>query len=173
MRIVKPSVREQRRGNPPRGRGRHGKLPIGAFTCCSAGLVGLATLAGLPLRSYMNPTNLVMLYFVAVMVAAIWLGLYPAIVASLISVIAFDVLFVPPYYALAIDDAQYLLTFAGLLAVSLVISTLTARAREQELAARRREAQTVALNELSQKLEASAEMPEIAQTAVHAMYRQP
>jgi two-component system sensor histidine kinase KdpD len=132
----------------------------------SAGLVGLATLAGLPLRPYINPTNLVMLYFVAVMVAAIWLGLYPAIVASLLSVIAFDVVFVPPYYTLAIADAQYLLTFAGLLAIGLVITTLTSRAREQEIAARRREAQTVALYELSQKLATVTETPEIAQVAV-------
>ncbi|MFN2171871.1 MAG: DUF4118 domain-containing protein [Candidatus Promineifilaceae bacterium] len=132
----------------------------------SAGLVGLATLAGLPLRPYINPTNLVMLYFVAVMVAAIWLGLYPAIVASLLSVIAFDAIFVPPYYTLAFADAEYLLTFAGLLAIGLVISTLTARAREQELAARTREAQTVALYELSQKLASVTEMPEIADMAV-------
>jgi two-component system sensor histidine kinase KdpD len=132
----------------------------------SAGLVGLATLAGLPLRPYINPTNLVMLYFVAVMVAAIWLGLYPAIVASLLSVIAFDVIFVPPYYTLAIADAQYLLTFAGLLAIGLVITTLTSRAREQEMAARTREAQTVALYELSQKLATVTEMPEIAHVAV-------
>jgi two-component system sensor histidine kinase KdpD len=132
----------------------------------SAGLVGLATLAGLPLRPYINPTNLVMLYFVAVMVAAIWLGLFPAIVASLLSVIAFDAIFVPPYYTLAFADAEYLLTFAGLLAIGLVISTLTSRAREQELAARTREAQTVALYELSQKLATVTELPEIAGVAV-------
>jgi two-component system, OmpR family, sensor histidine kinase KdpD len=131
-----------------------------------AALAGLATLGGLLLRPYINPTNLVMVYFVAVMVAAVWLGLYPAIFVSFISVIVFDVLFVPPYYTLAIEDAQYLLTFAGLLGVSLVISTLAARAREQELAARSREAQTIALNELSQKMAASAQIPEIARTAV-------
>ena len=137
----------------------------------SAGLVGLATLAGLPLRPYINPTNLVMLYIIAVMVAAIWLGLYPAIAASLISVFVFDLFFVPPYYTMAIADAQYLLTFAGLLAVTLVISALAARAREQEVAARSREEQTVALYELSQKLAPGAEISEIAQTAVQQVQK--
>lgn len=132
----------------------------------SAGLVGLATVVGLPLRPFINPTNLVMLYFVAVIVAAIWLGSLPAVFASLLSLVIFDLVFVSPYYTLAIDDAQYLLTFAGLLVVSLVISTLTARAREQEQAARSREAQAVALYEFSQKLAASASLPDIAQTAV-------
>lgn len=132
----------------------------------SVGMVLLVTLAGLPLRPYVNPTNLVMLYLVVVMLAAIWLGRYPAIVASLLSVIAFDIIFVPPYYTFVVADAEYLLTFAGLLAVGLVISTLTARAREQELAARRREAQTAALYEMGQKLAVAEALEDIAQTAV-------
>ncbi|MFN2254350.1 MAG: DUF4118 domain-containing protein [Candidatus Promineifilaceae bacterium] len=132
----------------------------------SAGLVGLATLLGLPLRPYINPTNLVTLYFIAVIISATLLGPLPAIMSSLLSLLLFDLVFVPPYYTLAIDDAQYLLTFAGLLAVSLVISVLTRRLREQEHATRRREAQTLALYELSQKLVAGADMPEIANTAV-------
>lgn len=140
-------------------------------TLYSVGLVGLATLVGLPLRPYINPTNLVMLYFIAVIIAAIWLGPGPAIIASLLSLVIFDLVFVPPYYTLAIDDAQYLLTFAGLLAVSLVISALTRRMHEQEQAARRREAQTLALYELSQKLAAGADMPEIARAAVQQVQR--
>ena len=116
----------------------------------SAGLVLLATIMGLPLQSFINPTNLVMLYLAVVMVTAVWLGRWPAIVASLLSVIAFDIVFVPHYYTFAVADAEYLLTFAGLLAVGLVISTLVARAQEQAQAARRREAQTAVLYELNQ-----------------------
>ncbi|MCA9968913.1 MAG: sensor histidine kinase KdpD, partial [Anaerolineales bacterium] len=132
----------------------------------SAGLVTLATLVGLPLRPFITPTNLAMPYLVAVILAAVWLGRYPAIVASLLSVIAFDIIFVPPFYTFVVADAEYLLTFAGLLAVGLVISTLTARAREQELAARRRETQTAALYELSQKLTAVTGLDDVMQTAV-------
>ena len=135
----------------------------------SAGLVVLATLVGLPLRPFITPTNLVMPYLLAVILAAIWLSHIPAILASLLSLIAFDILFVPPYYTFAIDDAEYLLTFAGLLAVSLVISTLTARLRDQERAARRRERQTAALYELSQKLAVATDLNGIAQTAVNHM----
>ncbi|MAT97173.1 MAG: two-component sensor histidine kinase [Anaerolineaceae bacterium] len=135
----------------------------------SIGLVVAATLIGLPLRPFINPTNLVMPYLVAVILAAVWLSRAPAILASLLSVIAFDIIFVPPYYAFAVDDAEYLLTFAGLLTVGLVISTLTARAREQEMAARRRERQTAALYELSQKLAVVTDLSAIAQTAVNHM----
>jgi two-component system sensor histidine kinase KdpD len=135
----------------------------------SVSLVVAATLIGLPLRPFINPTNLVMPYLVAVILAAVWLSRTPAILASLLSVIAFDIIFVPPYYTFVVDDAEYLLTFAGLLAVGLVISTLTARAREQEIAARRRERQTAALYELSQKLAVVTDLSAIAQTAVNHM----
>lgn len=135
----------------------------------SIGLVGAATLISLPLRPFINPTNLVMPYLVAVILAAVWLSRAPAILASLLSVIAFDIIFVPPYHTFVVDDAEYLLTFAGLLAVGLVISTLTARSREQEIAARRRERQTAALYELSQKLAAVTDLNAIAQTAVNHM----
>ncbi len=132
----------------------------------SAGLVLLATVVGLPLRPFVTPTNLIMLYLVVVMLAAVRLGHWPAIAASLLSVIAFDVVFVPPYYTFAVADAEYLLTFAGLLAVGLVISTLAARAQGQALAARRREAQTAAVYELSKRLANASSQTDIAQTTV-------
>ena len=132
----------------------------------SAGLVGLATLAALPLRAYVNPTNLVMIYFVAVILAAVLLGLYAAVLVSLLSVLVFDLFFVPPYNTLAVDDVQYLITLAGLLVVGLVIGLLTERVREQQLSARRREAQTAALYEFHRKLAIDVGVLEIAQTAV-------
>jgi two-component system, OmpR family, sensor histidine kinase KdpD len=132
----------------------------------SAGLVLLATWVGLPLRPFVNPTNLVMLYLVMVMLAAVWLGLWPALTASLLSVLAFDIIFVPPYYTFAVNDAEYLLTFAGLLAVGLVISSLAARSRLQALDTRRREAETATLYELSQGLAAAPYPTDLAQTIV-------
>ncbi len=135
-----------------------------------AGLVLLLTLLGLPLRPFINPTNLVMLYLVAVMLTAVWFGRRPAILASLLSVVVFDVIFVPPYYTFVVADAEYLLTFVGLLAVGLVISTLAARAQEQALAARRREAQTAALYELSQRLANVSGLTRIALTTVNHVH---
>ena len=72
----------------------------------SLGLVALTTLIGLPLRRFIEPTNLVMLYLLAVVIAALGLGRRPAILASVLSVLAFDVIFVPPFYTLAVSDAE-------------------------------------------------------------------
>lgn len=129
-------------------------------------LVALATLLGLPLRSIVEPTNLVMLYLLAVVLAALKLGRRPAIVASVLSVVAFDLVFVKPFYTPVVADAQFLLTFAGLLGVSLVISSLAANAREQARFAQRREAHTTVLYELSRDLAAAASLPEVLRVLV-------
>ncbi len=127
-------------------------------------LVALTTLLALPLRMTIEPTNIAMVYFVAVIVAAVRLGRAPAIFASLLSVVAFDLVFILPYYTFVVADTQYLLTFGALLAVGIVVSTLAAQARRQELAARRRESQTAALYDLSRRLAGAVEADDIATT---------
>ena len=130
----------------------------------SMGLIAAATLLGYPLRSFVEPTNLVMLYLLAVVIAAVCLGRRPALLASLLSVVAFNYIFVPPYYTYVVSDAGFLLTFAALLIVGLVISTLAAQAREQARAAQRRETQTAALYELSRSLTGAVELKDIVET---------
>ncbi|MBN9417951.1 hypothetical protein ABS71_19650 [bacterium SCN 62-11] len=115
-------------------------------------LVFLVTALCFPVSRALAPTNLVMLYLLTVTVAAYWLGRGPSALASALSVALFDFCFVPPYYTFVVSDKQYVLTFLGLLAVALVISTLTARAREQALGARQREEETSTLFSLSRAL---------------------
>jgi two-component system sensor histidine kinase KdpD len=99
-------------------------------------------------------------------VAALFLGRGPAVLASFLSVIAFDFFFVPPSLTLAVADTEYLLTFFGLLSVSLVISYLAAQVREQADAAQRREAQTAALYELGRDLTAAVGLEAVAKTII-------
>ncbi len=102
----------------------------------------------------LSPVNLVMLYLVVVVISAVFLGRGPSILASALSVLAFDFFFVPPHLTFAVSDTEYILTFIGLFLVGLVISTLAARAREQADAARLRAEQTTELYELSRDLAA-------------------
>ena len=130
------------------------------------GLVALTTLVGLPLRSFIDPTNLVMLYLLAVVLAALRLGRYPAVLVSLLSVLAFDLVFVQPYHTFAVADAQFVLTFVALLGVGLLISTLTAQAREQAGAAQDRATHTRTLYELSRDLAMVLDPADVAQTVM-------
>jgi two-component system sensor histidine kinase KdpD len=121
----------------------------------SLALVMAASAACELVRPFLVPTNLVMIYLLAVVLAATRLGLKPAIMTAFLSVLAFDFFFVPPRLTFAVSDTQYLLTFAALFTVGVVISTLVSQARERAEAIRRREVQTSSLYYLSRDLAAA------------------
>lgn len=122
----------------------------------------LTTALVLPLRGTFAETNLAMLYLLTVVLVTVRLGRGPGILASVLAVVAFDVFLVPPYYSVSVDDTQYLLTFAIMLAVSLVISYLTANLAHQAEIARGREQRATALFELSRDLSGALSAEDIA-----------
>jgi len=121
-------------------------------------LVVAVTLLGIPVRWFIASTNLVMLYLAVVVWSALFLGRGPSVLASVLSVLAFDFFMVPPFYTFVVNDSEYIITFAGLLSVGLVISSLTSRVREQARAAMARERQAQALFELSRDLSAAGDV---------------
>jgi len=115
-------------------------------------LVAIATALSALVVWEFSPTNLIMIYMLAVVVTAIYLGRGPAILSAFAGVLAFDFFFVPPIYTFSVADTEYLLSFAGFLLLGLTISYLTAQAQEKALSAQRREAETAALYALSRDL---------------------
>jgi two-component system, OmpR family, sensor histidine kinase KdpD len=132
----------------------------------SVALVASATILCELLRPFLAPTNMVMFYLLAVVVASVRLGRRPAIVTAFLGVVAFDFFFVPPRLTLAVSDTQYLMTFIGLFVVGIVISTLVARARERAEVMRTREVQTASLYYLSRDLAASADINAVLKSVV-------
>lgn len=96
--------------------------------------------------------NTVMLFLAAVAWTAFRYGIGPAIYASILAVLVFDFFFVPPLYTFAIADTQYILTFLVMLAIGIVISTLTTRLKRQMENAHRRERRNSVLYELGKQL---------------------
>ncbi|BBE09056.1 osmosensitive K+ channel histidine kinase [Mycoavidus cysteinexigens] len=105
--------------------------------------------------AHIDLTNLAMLYLLGVIFAAARLGRGPGVCASFLSVAAFDFFFVPPRFSLAVSDAEYLLTFLGLLATSLVISHLTSNLRREARIATYREQRTSTLYAMTRELAAA------------------
>lgn len=132
----------------------------------STALVAGASLVCELVRPFLATTNLVMIYLLAVVLAAVRLGLRPAIMTAFLSVLAFDFFFVPPRFTFSVADTEYLITFFGLFAVGVVISTLVAKARERAETIREREAQTASLYYLSRDLAAAADIEAILNAAV-------
>jgi two-component system sensor histidine kinase KdpD len=114
--------------------------------------VALSTGMAALLFPFLERTNLVMVYLLAIVVVAARLGTGPAVLAAVLSVAAFDFFFVPPHFTFAVSDTEYIVTFIVMLVVGLVIGTLAARLRERGEAARRREWRTAFLYEISRDL---------------------
>ncbi len=130
------------------------------------GIVGFCTILVAMLYPYFAPANLSMIYLLGVTMTAARYGQREAVLASLLSVFAFDVLFVPPRWTLAVTDVQYVMLFVVMLIVSLLISTLTARLRMQSQAASERERRTAALYDLSRRLAATRGRKDLGQATV-------
>jgi two-component system sensor histidine kinase KdpD len=129
------------------------------------GVVAVSTLAALALRDRLTATNLAVFYLLGVVAIAMRCSRRVSVIASFLSVAAFDFFCVPPYLTLGVADTEYLVTFAGMLVVALVISTQTARIREQAAQAAEREARAQALYRLSRSLAAEPRVFDAARAA--------
>ena len=123
----------------------------------------LCTAIAWALFSYLTLTNLVMIYLLTVVSIASLLGRGPSILASLLSVAIMAYFFVPPYFSFAVQNTEYAITLTVMLAVSILISELTARIRHQAQLARQQERQTAVLYEMSQTLPASLSLQDMLQ----------
>lgn len=79
--------------------------------------------------SIFEPTNMDMLYILAVAVSALYLGRGPSIMASFLSVIAFDFFFVPPVSTFTVANPQLGINLLILWIVCIIISLLSPRMR--------------------------------------------
>ncbi len=95
-------------------------------------VVTLTTAAAWWARSLLALPDLVALYLLAIMLVAALYGRGPAVMASALSVVAYDVFFIEPLYTFRVYDQRHLLTFALMFTVGLVTSELVLRIRRQE-----------------------------------------
>ncbi|MCU0224817.1 MAG: sensor histidine kinase KdpD [Acidobacteria bacterium] len=152
---------------PPLGWRRYGGAAIA---------VALTTLAAHFASPFLPHSSIAMLYLLGVAAVAARWGRGPAALASLLGVAAFDFFHVPPFLTFAVADSEFIVTFVVMLVIGLLIGTLTARIRDQALAARRHEQEAVALYSLSRELAATGPAPELATAAarrIGALFERP
>lgn len=127
-----------------------------AVTWCS-----LTAVVALPLRDWLDLANTVMLFLLVVFLVAVRLGRGPAVATAFLSVALFDVFFVLPHFSFSVADAQYLVTFAVMLAVGLITTHLTAQLAERREEAQAREHETRMLYELARDLGAALSLEQV------------
>jgi two-component system, OmpR family, sensor histidine kinase KdpD len=124
-------------------------------------IVTLATFIDHLVFHKLKQVNLVMVYLLAIVFAATRYGPGPSALASILSVACFDFFFVPPYMSFAVSDIQYLLTLLVMLTVSLTLSIITVRSRQQMELTKQRERQTAALFAMTREQVSAASIESI------------
>ncbi|MDZ5461167.1 DUF4118 domain-containing protein, partial [Azohydromonas lata] len=130
---------------------------LSALVCAAAAAVAA------PLHAVFELANIVMVFLLAVVVVAVRCGRGPAVLAAFLSVGAFDFLYVEPRYSFNVSDVQYLMTFAVMLVVALVIGQLTAVFKWQAQVASLREERMSALYAMSRDLSGALVAGQIAE----------
>jgi two-component system sensor histidine kinase KdpD len=102
-----------------------------------------------------------MLFLLTVLLIAMKLGYGPGVMSAFLSVALFDFFFVPPRFSFAVDDAQYLLTFAVMLVVALITAHLVASVRRQAAIADTRAQHAHALYEMARQLAGALTLIEV------------
>ncbi|WP_418129909.1 DUF4118 domain-containing protein [Variovorax sp. 375MFSha3.1] len=140
----------------------HEKAPIHwpGYAWATATSVAL-TLVCTPLANVLELSNIVMLFLLGVVGVAMRFGRGPSALAALLNVAAFDYFFVPPRLSFAVSDVQYVLTFAIMLGVGLLVGQLTAGLRFAAGVSTSRERRARSLFELTRELSAALESSQV------------
>ena len=134
-----------------------------ALACCIAAVVAT------PLANVLELTNIVMLFLLVVVGVALRFGRGPAVMAAVLGVAFFDLFFVPPRFTFAVSDAQYVVTFAVMLVVALVVGQLTAGLKVQAEAATEREHRVRSLYDMARDLSAALLPEQVAEIGARFM----
>ena len=135
------------------------RVGLTILACCST------TLLATPLLGHLDLANIVMLFLLTVLLIAVILGRTAAVLAAVLSVLLFDIFFVPPRFSLAVENLQYLVTFAVMLVTGLIAGQLAASLKQKAREAQIREQRTRALYEVARQLAGALTVEQAIDTA--------
>ncbi|WP_262266129.1 DUF4118 domain-containing protein [Microvirga yunnanensis] len=142
----------------------------------SAAAVGLAAGVGLALTSLVRLPNISMVFLLAVLFSAARFGIWPALVSSGLSFLAYNFFFIEPLHTFAVTQPHELLSLFVLLAAAILTSTIAGRARDQAQLAAEREVASQRLYRFARRLSALADPQSVIDHAViqaHGDLRRP
>jgi two-component system sensor histidine kinase KdpD len=128
--------------------------------------VAVTTLVGVLSDPILNDTNTALIYLAGIVLAAWRFGRGPSVLVSLLSVLTFNFFFVEPRHTFSVADGQYLVSFAAMMAVGLLVGQLMSRVRLQAQVAGRRERRTSLLYAMTRELAATRSVESMARVAV-------
>ncbi len=126
--------------------------------------IAVASLFIALVNQFVQIDNISLVYLLVVLYLATRFGRTPAILASVLAFLAYDVFFIPPYYRLTVDDPAEWLSLLTLLITALVISQLTATVRLRATEAMESRRQIAMLYEFAEAIAATTDRQELLNT---------
>lgn len=134
-------------------------------------MVAAVTLIGKLMAARWGKDAVDLLYLLPVLAAAIFYGLGPALLAAIVSTLAYNFFFTQPLHSFQIDRPADLVTVAILFVVAFVTSQLAARMREQARRAAANATRNAAIAGFAGRLVSCSSEAEIAQVACEEIAR--
>jgi two-component system, OmpR family, sensor histidine kinase KdpD len=132
----------------------------------AAAVVGACALLAWTARTAgLADANIVMIFLAGVAFVSARFGRGPSIASAIASVLVFDFFFVAPTLTFAVGDSEYIITFAVMLGIGLLISELTSRLQAQLRASQQQERRTAQLFRMTRQLSELAGSDFLVRTA--------
>ncbi|HTB42608.1 MAG TPA: sensor histidine kinase KdpD [Acetobacteraceae bacterium] len=147
---------------PPRPFELQAETWLGSLAC-----VAVAAVVGLLVRQMIGAGSISLLFLTAVLVSAVLFGLWPALLACIVSTLAYNFLFLPPLYTFTIADPENVIALFFFAVAAVIVSNLTARVRAQAITARARARTTEELYLFSRKLAVATNLDDLLWATVH------
>jgi two-component system sensor histidine kinase KdpD len=97
----------------------------------SISLIAAATFLCTAVFNLVPEASLSLIYLVAIMISAQLYGLWPAILSSLLGILAWDFFFTQPYFSLELESERDVFTLIFFMVTALIMSGMTAVVRHQ------------------------------------------
>jgi two-component system sensor histidine kinase KdpD len=123
--------------------------------------VALALGFGELIETWVGIGNVDLVFLTAIVAIAVRFGLFPSLLASIASALAYNFFFLPPIYTLTITDPANLVAFGFFTLVAVIVSSVAARARTQAVAATDRARVTESLYSFSRKLAGAGTLDDV------------
>jgi two-component system, OmpR family, sensor histidine kinase KdpD len=156
--------RQEQRGSRPEPviRGGDASAWLGSLAFVAAALG-----VGLVLHQALGVGSIALAFLTAVLVSSVAYGLWPALLACLASVLAYNFFFLPPLYTFTIADPENVVALFFFAITAVIASNLTARVRAQAITARQRVRTTEELYQFSRKLAGAGNLDDLLWATVH------
>jgi two-component system sensor histidine kinase KdpD len=155
--ILKKSVRtaDRVRATDPR--------PYIAALLAVAAAVGCGEL----ITRWVGVANTDLVFLAAIVAVAVRFGLWPSLLASIASSLAYNFFFLPPLYTFSIGEPANVIAFGFFTLVAIVVSNVAARGRTLALAAMERARATELLYAFSRKLAGAGTLDDVLWAAAY------